>query len=219
MADKPLLILARHGSTPYNASELGDDQQRLRGWLDLPLTKQGVEEAHELAEKISHFPIEEVWSSDLKRALDTAHVLGEKLGMPIEVTRDLRPWGLGRLQGMKVAEIKHIMDKFVDNESQQVPGGESFATFRRRCLSFIRKMAAKAHTDGKVIALISHTRDLQLAKAWMAAGSPADLSIDRKTMDSYSDEIQTGGFLEIEPHELLGPQWKDTGKQDVIEDE
>lgn len=215
----PILLCARHSSTAYNASELGDAGQRVRGFLDLKLTTLGRKESEELASKLAKFPIEEIFSSDLTRALETAHILGDKIHMPVEPTRNLRPWNLGRLQGELVKRVMPIMEHFITHENEVVPAGESFAAFRIRCLSFVRKMAAKAAADHKTICLITHTRDLQLIKSHLAAGAPEDLSIDRGAMDDYSDEIKTGGFLEVLPHEVLGPEWKHGASKDSIEDE
>jgi alpha-ribazole phosphatase len=208
--DRPILVCARHGTTALNSTHAGESAERIRSWANVPLTPQGTKEAHELAEKLGAegFPFESIWSSDLSRAVETAECVGDKIGLPVEKTTALRPWGLGYLTKQLVKDAIPVMEYFVNHETKEVPGGESFAQFRMRALSFVQKMAHEALTDNKTILLVTHTRDLQLIKAFLANGAPNDLSINRAVFDDYSKEISPSGFLEVEPNEALGPEWK-----------
>lgn len=215
MNRQPLLIIARHSSTKYNASSLGD-QQRIRGWIDLPLTEKGHEESAELADKLEGEPIEEIFCSDLTRAIQTAKVIADRLNLPVIPTRKLRPWGLGYLQGQVVKDVKHEMDRLVrtPNERPRGPDSESFNQFKSRVLPFIQELAKKAHQDNKVILVVTHTRDLNLVRSFIAAGAHDNLSIDIPTFERYGkSEVGTGGYQEIMPHEVLGPEWKSVGQE------
>ena len=68
------LILVRHGHTPLNGA--GGDE-RLRGWLDIPLDEQGLQEAVETAQRIAHYPVTAIYSSDLRRARQTSQILSK----------------------------------------------------------------------------------------------------------------------------------------------
>lgn len=61
-----LLILMRHGQSMWNAANL------FTGWVDVPLTQKGIDEALDGGRKISHLPIDEVHTSALIRAQMTA---------------------------------------------------------------------------------------------------------------------------------------------------
>ena len=61
-------ILIRHGESSANANGI------LSGWLDVPLTDHGKHQAIEVGKSLSKWPVEAVWSSDLKRACRTAHL-------------------------------------------------------------------------------------------------------------------------------------------------
>lgn len=61
-----LLILMRHGQSMWNAAN------RFTGWVDVPLTNVGIEEAVEGGKQIAHLPIDEVHVSTLVRAQMTA---------------------------------------------------------------------------------------------------------------------------------------------------
>ena len=63
-----LLILMRHGQSMWNASKL------FTGWVDVPLTNKGIEEAIEGGKSISHYDIDEVHVSTLIRAQMTAMI-------------------------------------------------------------------------------------------------------------------------------------------------
>jgi 2,3-bisphosphoglycerate-dependent phosphoglycerate mutase len=62
----PLLILMRHGQSLWNAANL------FTGWVDVPLTDKGIEEAIQGGKGIAHLPIDEVHTSTLIRAQMTA---------------------------------------------------------------------------------------------------------------------------------------------------
>ena len=66
------LILVRHGHTSLNGP--GDDE-RLRAWLDVPLDEKGLREAAETADKLTHYPIEVIYCSDLRRARQTSAIV------------------------------------------------------------------------------------------------------------------------------------------------
>lgn len=209
----PLVLLCRHGTTALNKGSAGESDERIRGWSDVPLDEQGKKDAEILAKKSAKFPIERIYSSTLDRAMETANAIGEQFSLPVEETRALMPWDLGYMTKQRVKDVLPAMKKFIKAEDSKVPGGESFSNFRVRTLKFVQKCIQEAQNDQKTICLVSHTRVCQLVKAWLAAGAPGDFHIDDATMDDYSDEIAPGGFLEIEPGEVLGPEFKD-GKRE-----
>ena len=97
------LILVRHGHTCLNVP--GRDE-RLRGWLDIPLDDQGLQEAADTAERLADHPVEAIYSSDLRRARQTAEVLRRRTGAPrVATSKDLRPWNLGVFCGQRVYDI------------------------------------------------------------------------------------------------------------------
>ena len=69
------LILIRHGHTALNGP--GEDE-RLRGWLDVPLDQQGLDEARGIAIGISRHPVEAIYCSD-QRCDDSVHWCGSVL--------------------------------------------------------------------------------------------------------------------------------------------
>jgi probable phosphoglycerate mutase len=116
------LILVRHGKTVLNSL---DSEERLRGWMDVPLDEQGLREAEETAQRLAQHPVEHIYSSDLYRARQTAEAAVRMTLAPVEHTSDLRPWNLGTLAGQRVKDILPILKQLELDPELPAPGGES----------------------------------------------------------------------------------------------
>ncbi|MGX4762197.1 histidine phosphatase family protein [Corynebacterium minutissimum] len=93
------LLLIRHGQTTYNATG------RMQGHLDTELSEVGLSQARAAADLLVDKQITAIVSSDLIRARDTAAVIGEKLGIEVDVDKRLRETHLGDWQGMTSVEV------------------------------------------------------------------------------------------------------------------
>ena len=71
------LFLARHGETDWNRDG------RFQGHADPPLNDAGRRQAEHLAEELADEPPEAVYASDLRRAFETAEVIGARFGLPV----------------------------------------------------------------------------------------------------------------------------------------
>ena len=94
------LILIRHGHTPLNGH---GSEERLRSWLDVPLDEQGLQEAAETAEKIANYRVTAIFSSDLRRARQTAEITRQKTTGAVINTRRTSPMESRRLRWAAVA--------------------------------------------------------------------------------------------------------------------
>ena len=93
------LVMLRHGQTEYNAGS------RMQGQLDTDLTDLGRDQAVAAAEVLAKRQPLLILSSDLRRALDTATVLGERSGVPVGVDARLRETHLGDWQGLTHLDV------------------------------------------------------------------------------------------------------------------
>jgi probable phosphoglycerate mutase len=92
------ILLIRHGQSAWNASG------RWQGWADPPLTDLGREQAWAAAAAIG--TVDAVVASDLQRAVATALVLSEAIGVgPVVIEPDLRERGVGEWTGLTRPEI------------------------------------------------------------------------------------------------------------------
>lgn len=171
MAD-PTLILLRHGET------VNTQQRRITGTLDVPLSEQGRAASFpRVQELLREFAIARVSSSPLSRARETASMLwtAARQTRPLvsgEIQDGLRPWDEGRLQGRPIAYVKSYLDRLEENPMVPAPDGESFNAFLTRflgCLRLLLKHAGAVRDRGAVVA-VTHSRNIETALAWHAAG-------------------------------------------------
>jgi len=122
----PLVYLARHGQTAYNA------EGRFQGQQEIPLDDTGRAQAVELAERAAGYDFAALWCSPLLRARETADVVAARIGLqPIEDARlmetDSGDW-TDRSFADVVAEAPDAFAAFANADASfAFPGGESFA--------------------------------------------------------------------------------------------
>jgi probable phosphoglycerate mutase len=207
MADKtaaPHLVLVRHGETAYNrkAAGGGESAERIRGWKDVPLDAVGRTQAKDLAARIAKgHDVAAVWSSPLSRAYVTAEHIATACGTAQpQYDTALKPWHLGDYTGQKVSDVLPAMQRLATKscDHEKAPGGESFRSFLDRFLGALINHLFMAGKARKTHLLVTHTRNIQAAKAWIAAGAHSDLDYDEDTMNDYSQETPTAGELVLE---------------------
>lgn len=114
--------IVRHGQTLLNQLD------RAQGWADSPLTASGEQAAKELGKALSSVMFQIAYTSDTRRAFDTAKLLLEESGQPtIEICQDtrLREWCLGTME----AEKNKV---FIECVSEWLGGTTSFPEMNRR---------------------------------------------------------------------------------------
>lgn len=141
------IYAARHGETELNA------QNRVCGAIDLPLTENGIAQAHALADMLADKDIDKIFCSDMIRARQTAEVVGNALKIqPVSDPR-LREMCFGNLE-------KCLRDDAEFNRRKQVfaerfpGGGESILQGAHRVYSFMDEMLADC--SGEIVLIVSH---------------------------------------------------------------
>ncbi len=164
------LILVRHGHTCLNVP--GRDE-RLRGWLDLPLDDQGLREAAETAERLADYPVDAIYSSDLRRARQTAEVLRRRAHAPrITATKELRPWNLGVFCGQRVMDILPFLNLLNRHPDVAAPGGESFYQFYGRYSRRLTALLNLALQSAGCIVAVTHVRNVLASQTVIEQGNP-----------------------------------------------
>ncbi len=97
--DPTRLLLVRHGQSTWN------DEGRIQGQLDPPLSELGRTQARRLAERMAGRRLGGFYCSDLGRARETAVIIAEELGVEPTPLAELREVALGVWEGMTAAEI------------------------------------------------------------------------------------------------------------------
>jgi len=165
-----LFYLIRHGESSYNA------EHRLQGQSNEPvLSTRGRQHAQSVAAALAALPIEAVYSSPLRRALETARPVAEALKLPVVTDDRLKEINIGIFQGLLASEIgERYPQETASWRSQdpdyRIPGGESRRELMRRSEAALR---AVRETEFQQVAVISHGGALAAAlKALL--GVPAE---------------------------------------------
>jgi phosphoserine phosphatase len=147
------VILARHGETEWNASEI------FRGRVDVPLNKKGEQQAQYLGEYLSGEKIDVVYSSPLKRAATTAGAIASRQSLTVSIAPALIDMNYGEWQGLASGEVQQkypeVYPCWLNTPEQAlIPGGESLENISQRALPFLLE-SVKTH-PGKKLVLVSH---------------------------------------------------------------
>ncbi len=146
------LLVIRHGETEWNASN------RIQGQLDTALNARGRSQARAAAAALAHEPIDELWSSDLARAHDTARALAELHPREILLDARLRERHFGILQGLTYqdAERQHperLAGYLRSRPDEAFITGESLSDFYARVAAFF---CERAQAGSRTIATYTH---------------------------------------------------------------
>ena len=147
------LILIRHGQTLWN------EQRRMQGQSDSPLTETGVRQARLLARRLAQMEFAALYSSDSGRAHHTARHVAEITGHDIIVDSRLRERSFGVFEGLTGPEIQaRYPDAYAGFKSRDpayvIPGGESGFAFRERVQGCLCEIAAR-HPD-ELVVIVTH---------------------------------------------------------------
>jgi broad specificity phosphatase PhoE len=146
------LLLARHGETDDNVPPI-----RFQGFRDTPLNDTGRAQAHELADRIAAEPnpVRSLWSSDLRRASETADIVGARIGLTPRLDPRLREANRGVWEGRLFIDVKREEpERFADfmraGASFRFPGGESLQDQLDRVSAALEEI----HASGELPALV-----------------------------------------------------------------
>ncbi len=119
------LLLARHGETDDNREPI-----RVQGFRDTPLNETGRGQAAELAERLTGAGLRSLWSSDLRRARETAEIVGARTGLQPQLDPRLREANRGRWEGQLFIDVERSEPELYRawlraGEGFRFPGGES----------------------------------------------------------------------------------------------
>jgi len=159
----PELILLRHGESQWNL------ENRFTGWIDVPLSPRGEEEARKAGEKLRGHRIDKLYTSVLARAIETARLTLMVAGigaLPTERDPALNERMYGDLQGLNKAEAAqqfgaeqvHLWRRSYD---VRPPGGESLADTAARVLPFWEQRILPDLRAGTNVLVVAHGNSLR----------------------------------------------------------
>ena len=157
------LVLLRHGESQWNL------ENRFTGWVDVPLSPRGVEEAKNAGEKLKSFTFDRAFTSVLSRANETLRLVLEAIAqtaIPIEKDKALNERMYGELQGLNKAETAK---KYGDDQVKiwrrsydvRPPGGESLKDTAERVLPYYETKIKPCVLKGETILIAAHGNSLR----------------------------------------------------------
>jgi probable phosphoglycerate mutase len=152
-ADGTEILLIRPGATEF------DEQGRIIGTLDVPLSELGEKQAADLAEQSADFDVKAILSSPSLAAQQTAKILGKKHGRKIKVKDALCNIDMGLWQGKDIEELRTTQPKIARQwqehpETVCPPEGESFDDVIPRVQKFLLKLQKK-HKSGTIMIVVA----------------------------------------------------------------
>jgi broad specificity phosphatase PhoE len=154
------LLLVRHGETEWNVA------RRFQGQQDSSLTERGRWQSARLAERLRTLPMAAIYSSDLGRTLETAHVLAAPHGLPVQPAPALREGAFGRYEGATFTELVERYGDVVtrwasDPVELAPPEGETLRSLQERVAGFVRSLVDRH--PGETVLLVAHGGSVRAA--------------------------------------------------------
>jgi broad specificity phosphatase PhoE len=154
------LLLVRHGQSTWNS------EHRIQGQLDPPLSEEGRRQAERVGRRLAGRRLAGFYSSDLKRAFETAQAIGLATGLEAEPTPGLREIYLGEWEGLRSDEVAERFPEAWATWSKWggdwdiVPGGEGADLFGKRVAAAVDAILQR-HSHGDVL-VVTHGGVIQM---------------------------------------------------------
>lgn len=186
-----LVYLIRHGENPANITKEFSYRK-----VDYPLTPKGVLQAQQTADYFRDRDIDAVYSSPLKRARQTAEIIGETVGLPVTVLEQFREINVGSLEDQPPTRENWAIHDAVLREwraghhSVAFPDGEDFITLLGRVHTGLAE--ALRGRSGQRVVIVGHGGIFTAATAALCADSVGEV-IGRPSHNCSITTIQIEG--------------------------
>jgi 2,3-bisphosphoglycerate-dependent phosphoglycerate mutase len=157
------LVLLRHGESQWNL------ENRFTGWVDVPLSPRGEEEARLAGGKLNGYRFDRAFASVLTRAIETLRIVLDVIGqttIPIEKDQALNERMYGDLQGLNKTETAK---KYGEQQVKlwrrgydiRPPGGESLKDTAERVLPYYEQHIRRHIAAGETVLIAAHGNSLR----------------------------------------------------------
>ncbi len=172
----PKLVLVRHGQSVWNL------QNRFTGWVDVPLTEKGKEEAFKAGELLKDIRFNVAYTSDLTRAQETLRIILEVIGLNIPVIKN---WALnerdyGDLTGLNKDRAKEKFGKEIVHlwrRSYDIPPphGEALKDTAARTIPFLERAIMGDILLGNDVLVVAHGNSNRSIVMYLEKLSPEEI--------------------------------------------
>ncbi|KKQ25018.1 MAG: hypothetical protein US40_C0004G0056 [Candidatus Roizmanbacteria bacterium GW2011_GWC2_37_13] len=169
------LYLVRHGETDWNARKL------IQGHKDIPLNEKGRVQAKKLADELKGIDFDKIYSSDLKRASQTAEIIAQERNLKVITSSNLRERDFGIFVGRTFVGEKNLIKliKTLQKSTKEDSRIENDKNLLKRFAGYIKKISK--NNLGKIILVATHAgtiRALLVSLGWGTYESLIDGCID-----------------------------------------
>ncbi|MGI6776967.1 MAG: alpha-ribazole phosphatase [Acetivibrionales bacterium] len=167
------LIFIRHGET--DSSKRGT----YCGWTDIGLNKKGINQAYRIADKLKNEQICQVFSSPLRRTVQTAEIIKDSLSLTVSYVDSLKERNFGEWDDLSYEEIR---EKYPQELAQwdkdwinyRIKNGESAIEAHLRVTAFIDRLIEKNNNGtflfvthlGCIRSLLAHLLGMGIEGTW-----------------------------------------------------
>lgn len=193
-AEGSTILLIRPGATEF------DEQGRIVGTLNVPLSDLGVRQSIELAKETSDFEIKAIFSSPSAAAIETAEIIGQHHSRKVKVKDALLNIDMGLWQGKAIDELRKNQPKVAKQweehpETVCPPEGESFEDVIPRVNKFLKKLQKKQRS-GTIAIVVADPLAKVIAAQLKAA-------LEEPTAQHHpSEAVDSCGRMDLLPFEI-----------------
>ncbi len=147
------LLLIRHGRSTWNAD------YRIQGQADPPLDETGRDQADQLAQRLLAEPPPILYASPLQRAQETARIIADQIGVPVQLDARFQELDVGLIEGLTWEEVLEQYPDFArrweeNPREAEIPGAEDRSAFRSRVVTAFEDIMAQH--DDETIGVVAH---------------------------------------------------------------
>jgi probable phosphoglycerate mutase len=194
------LLLVRHGITQLNADRV------FMGHDPVPLSALGRDQIERLAERLAEAPPDRIVSSDIARAVESAEIISNRLGMPFDRHVPLREIDVGEAKGASYAEAARRWPAvFLPEGEGRFPRGESFAEVADRAAAFLRE---RVIAIGERVLVVTHggvVRGVAARLLQLPLAAVATFVIDNASLSVFRFEMGAVQLVTWNDTAHLGP--------------
>lgn len=175
----------RHGNTDWNK------ENRMMGQIDIPLNQIGIGQANALAEKLAHLDISHIFSSPLKRAIQTSEIIAKPDNIPTTIIEELKNVFAGPMEGKDRGDATWLKNWKMGAD---IEGAESWSEFISRVGIGLKKALSHA-ADKKPILIVGH-------------GSTYDGLLYILNVQTFDTDAKNCGVYFFSPLDLASNEWE-----------
>lgn len=172
------VVLIRPGATLY------DEENRVQGVLDIPLSARGIEEVEAISRQLAGSSLEALYAGPGTSLQHTARVIGAALGLRTRFLEELHNLDQGLWQGLQYEEIRRrnlkLFRQWIDDPwTICPPQGETIATALDRVKETLRPLFRR-HRNGEIGLVVNQPLD-EIVSAYLRGQHDLKLDEERRT--------------------------------------